>query len=292
MTPAKRKAQQDSTKPEEQETLKKVTTPKRKPKREETMMQLREPQDVETQPPSPALTINIQSWATPIVGIVMLVIGALAGFYARPVVLGQLPENTSGTSPAVSIPTPDQSESQQRLMASLIPRVRHFTGDPNAPVTIIEFGDYQCPFCGRHATTVGLQIDQQYIRSGKVRFGYWNFAFLGSESTWSAEAAECAADQDQFWAYHDKLYDSQSGENQGAFSKDNLKRFAEEIGLNTQVFNECLDSGKYTSLIQEDTQASQSLGVQSTPTFLVNGQPVIGAQPFEVFQQAIESFLK
>lgn len=122
--------------------------------------------------------------------------------------------------------------------------------------------------------------------------GYWNFAFLGPESTWSAEAAECAADQDQFWAYHDKLYESQAGENQGAFNKDNLKRFAEEIGLDTQTFNECLDSGKYTSLIQEDTQAAQSLGVQSTPTFLVNGQPVVGAQPFEVFQQAIEAFLK
>ncbi|HEY5730589.1 MAG TPA: thioredoxin domain-containing protein, partial [Anaerolineales bacterium] len=126
----------------------------------------------------------------------------------------------------------------------------------------------------------------------KVRVGYWNFAFLGPESTWSAEAAECAADQDQFWAYHDKLYEILVSGNQSAFTKDNLKRYAEEIGLDTQVFNECLDSGKYTSLIQEDTQAASSLGVKSTPTFLVNGQPVVGAQPFEVFQQAIETFLK
>ncbi|RIK32520.1 MAG: hypothetical protein DCC56_01550 [Anaerolineae bacterium] len=133
---------------------------------------------------------------------------------------------------------------------------------------------------------------EQYVSNGTVRVGYWNFAFLGPESTWSAEAAECAADQDQFWAYHDKLYESQAGENQGAFNKENLKKFAEEIGLDTQAFDECLDSGKYTSLIEQDTQAAQSLGVQSTPTFLVNGQPVIGAQPFEVFQQAIESFLK
>lgn len=122
--------------------------------------------------------------------------------------------------------------------------------------------------------------------------GYWNFAFLGPESAWSAEAAECAADQDRYWEYHDILYESQSGENQGAFSKDNLKKFADELGLDTQTFNECLDSGKYTSLIQQDTRTAQSLGVQSTPTFLVNGRPVIGAQPFETFQQAIESFLK
>lgn len=121
-----------------------------------------------------------------------------------------------------------------------------------------------------------------------MRFGYWHFAFLGPESQWAGEASECAADQDAFWEYHDKLFDSQSGENQGAFNKDNLKRFAVELGLDTQAFDECLDSGKYTSLVQNETQAAQSLGVRSTPTFLVNGKPVIGAQPFEVFQQYIE----
>jgi predicted DsbA family dithiol-disulfide isomerase len=82
------------------------------------------------------------------------------------------------------------------------------------------------------------------------------------------------------------------GGNQNAFTKDNLKRFAEEIGLDTESFNECLDSGKYTSLITQDTQAAQSLGVQSTPTFIVNGEPIIGAQPFGVFQGVIETFLE
>lgn len=99
--------------------------------------------NVEPRKERPALTINIQSWATPIVAVVMLVIGALAGFYARPSVLGQLPENASEANPAVVIPTQDRSEEQQQLMASLVPRVRHFIGDSNAPVTIIEFGDFQ-----------------------------------------------------------------------------------------------------------------------------------------------------
>ena len=84
------------------------------------------------------------------------------------------------------------------------------------------------------------------------------------------------------------MFDSQSGENQGAFNKDNLKRFAVELGLDTQAFDECLDSGKYASIVQNETQAAQSLGVRSTPTFLLNGKPIIGAQPFEVFQQSIE----
>lgn len=136
MTSAKRKSQQDSIELEGQKLM------ERKVKREE-MMPSSEPQSAESPSQPPALTINIHSWATPIVGIVMLVIGALAGFYARPSVLGQLPESTSGAGPVVAIPTEDRSEAQQQLMASLLPKVRHFLGDSNAPVNIIEFGDFQ-----------------------------------------------------------------------------------------------------------------------------------------------------
>ncbi|MDP2776672.1 MAG: thioredoxin domain-containing protein, partial [Anaerolineales bacterium] len=235
---------------------------------------------------------------TPIIAVVMLVIGLLVGYFGRPFTrsgsqpVAAQPGVITASAPPVVIPTADNSAAQQNLMETVVAQTRHFRGDPNALVTIIEFGDFQCPFCGRHAAIVGPQIDEKYIQSGKVRFGYWNFAFLGDESTWAAEAAECAADQDKFWEYHDIIYSSQSGENQGAFNKDNLKKFAQELGLDTQAFNECLDSGKYTSLIQADTQASSAMGFQSTPTFLVNGQPVIGAQPFEVFQQTIDALLK
>jgi protein-disulfide isomerase len=158
-------------------------------------------------------------------------------------------------------------------------------------VTLVEFADFQCPYCERFVTETQPQINAAYINTDKVRFGYWNFAFLGQESFWAAEASECAADQNAFWEYHDKLFASQSGENQGAFSKDNLKQFAADLNLDTEVFNQCLDSGKYTSLVQQDTQTAQSLGVSSTPTFLLNGQPIVGAQPFTVFQQGIESAL-
>jgi protein-disulfide isomerase len=118
-----------------------------------------------------------------------------------------------------------------------------------------------------------------------------HFAFLGPESQSAAEAAECAADQDAFWEYHDLLFESQSGENRGAFSTDNLKTFAEQLDLDTGQFNECLDSGKYTTLVQNETAAARQLGVQSTPAFVINGQAVIGAQPFDVFQQVIEQEL-
>jgi protein-disulfide isomerase len=124
-----------------------------------------------------------------------------------------------------------------------------------------------------------------------VRLGYWQFAFLGDESKWAAEASECANDQGKFWEYHDLLFNSQSGENQGAFSKANLKKFAADLGLDAAKFNDCLDSNRYTSQIDQDLQVAQQIGVRSTPTFIVNGQPVMGAQPFEQFQSLIEGFL-
>jgi len=115
---------------------------------------------------------------------------------------------------------------------------------------------------------------------------------LGQESTWAAEASECAGEQDKFWEYHDLLFNSQSGENQGEFSKENLKGFAADLGLDGEKFSTCLDDGKYTSLVQQQTQFSQSIGVRSTPSFVVNNQALVGAQPFETFQQVIEAELK
>lgn len=288
MVTTKRKATPDETK-SVKPRIKRLSVKKRtlEPEAEKPV----EPQAVERKD-QPALVINVQSWATPILGLVMLLIGLAGGYLLRPLILGQVSNTVSIATPATIIPTTDPAVASQKLMESVLPKVRHFRGDPDAPVTMIEFGDFQCPFCGRFFVQTEPQINQAYIESGKVRFGYFNFAFLGPESTWSAEAAECAADQDKFWEYHDKLYNSQSGENQGAFSKDNLKAFAEELGLDTQAFNECLDSGKYTSLVQQDTQFSSSMGVRSTPTFVINGQAVIGAQPFEIFQQVIDSLLK
>jgi protein-disulfide isomerase len=124
-----------------------------------------------------------------------------------------------------------------------------------------------------------------------VRFGYFNFAFLGEESQWAAEAAECAGDQDAYWEFHDYLFSHQNGENQGAFSKDNLKGFAATMGLDTTAFDECLDTGKYTQLVTDQTNYARQIGVQSTPTFIINGRGVVGAQSYDYFKQIIDGFL-
>lgn len=114
-----------------------------------------------------------------------------------------------------------------------------------------------------------------------------HMAFLGQESQWAAEASECAADQGAFWQYHDLLFEKHGGENQGAFSKDNLKGFAKDLGLKTDQFDQCLDSGKYTEKVQQQTQDAHELGVQSTPSFFVNDWLVLGALPVEEFDTYI-----
>ena len=114
-----------------------------------------------------------------------------------------------------------------------------------------------------------------------------HMAFLGEESQWAAEASECAADQNAFWAYHDKLFASQSGENQGAFNKDKLKGFAVELGLEPKAFNDCLDTGKYTQLVQSQSAAAGQLGVTGTPSFFVNDWPT-GAVSVEDFGKLID----
>ena len=129
------------------------------------------------------------------------------------------------------------------------------------------------------------------MQTGQVRFGYIHFAFLGDESFLAAEATECADEQGQFWEYHDYLFTHQGGENQGAFSSANLKAFAGAVGLDEAAFAECLDAGRYTQIVRQETAFAQQLGVQSTPTFALNGRPIVGGQPFETFQQLIEAEL-
>lgn len=129
------------------------------------------------------------------------------------------------------------------------------------------------------------------MNAGQVRVGYIHFAFLGDESVWAAQASECANDQGQFWEYHDALFDNQRGENQGAFSQANLKQLAAQLKLDTAAFNACLDSGQHQDVVQADIAFAQSLGVRSTPTFVINGKPLVGGQPFEVFQQYLTAEL-
>jgi protein-disulfide isomerase len=132
---------------------------------------------------------------------------------------------------------------------------------------------------------------KQYVDTGKAQFVYKHSAFLGQESMWAAQAAECAANQGKFWEYHDLLFERQKGENQGAFSKDNLVAFGKDVGLDMAQFDPCVREDKTLDRVQADTQEGQRFGVRGTPTFFINGRPLVGAQPVEAFQTTIEQAL-
>lgn len=164
-------------------------------------------------------------------------------------------------------------------------------GPTDAIVLIEEYSDFQCPYCGQFALGAGEQIRATYGDTGQVRFEYNHFPFLGPESIRAAEAAECANEQGAFWQYHDTLFLNQNGENQGAFNDQTLQIFAANLGLDTSAFNSCLDSGKYRESLQTDLATAGERGVNSTPTFFINGEEVRGALPFEQYQAIIEAAL-
>lgn len=164
-------------------------------------------------------------------------------------------------------------------------------GDPNAKVTIVEFADFQCPFCGRHHELVAPTLLKEYVDAGKASYVYKHLAFLGNESVWAAMAAECAADQGKFWEYHDYLFTHQNGENQGAFSKDKLVGFGKELGLDIPKFEACLSTDATLERVRADTEEGQKIGVTSTPTFFVNGKPLVGLTSPEEFSKTIEAAL-
>lgn len=160
-------------------------------------------------------------------------------------------------------------------------------GEVEAPVVVVEYGDYQCPACGRFASTVKPKLVEEFVNTGQVRFVFRSFQFIGEESQWAAEAAECANEQGKYWEYYDKLYSSQAGENAGAFRKEKLEGFATELGLQTEQFNSCLASGKYTEKVKAETMEAQNLGLRSTPSVLVNGELVEGGAQYEILSAKI-----
>jgi protein-disulfide isomerase len=165
-------------------------------------------------------------------------------------------------------------------------------GDKNAPVTIVEFSDFQCGYCWQFYRLVEPELFKQYIATGQVTFVFKHLPALGQESIWAAEAAECAADQGKFWEYHDALFDHLTGEKDDTFSKDNLLKYARQLELDIDWFEPCLTNDQTLDRVQIDQYESEQAGVLGTPTFFINGQPLVGAQPLEVFQATIESKLK
>jgi len=160
-------------------------------------------------------------------------------------------------------------------------------GAETAKLTLVEFSDFQCPYCGRHVTNTYPDLKQQYIETGKMKYVFRDFPLSNHKlAPKAAEAAHCAGEQDKFWEMHDRLW-----ENAGKLQPADLKEHAVALGLDPGAFGQCLDSGRYAAVVGRDTAAGAQLGVSGTPAFFINGRPLTGAQPFEAFAQVIEEEL-
>ena len=165
-------------------------------------------------------------------------------------------------------------------------------GDPDAPLTIVGYGDFQCPFCGRFYQTTEKEIREAYVKTGKVKVIYRDLGFLGPESVLAANAAECSKDQKSFWAFHDALYDTEikdGAEHNGNLNKSLFVSLAKQIGMSDiDAFTSCIDSNKYSAEVKGVGTGATALQVDSTPTVFVGQTKIVGAQPFEVFKAEIE----
>ncbi len=170
-----------------------------------------------------------------------------------------------------------------------------FLGSKNAPVAMIEFSDYQCPFCRSFWRDSLSQLKKEYIDTGKVRFVYRDYPLsFHPMAAISAQAAECAEDQNKYWEMHDKIFGEQDKKGQGTvqFTVQDIKKWALDIGLSADKFNKCLDSEKYKSEVEKDFSDGSAAGVSGTPTFFINGRSVVGAQPYSALRAIIEEELK
>lgn len=235
------------------------------------------------QPASPEKKSSSLPWLLLVMG---LIAGGLAGFFGRPLLM---PGETSA-APLANVEASDQMnmpDPHQAVMLAVIAGARHFTGDPNAPVTLVEFGDFNCGYCSRWAAETLPKIQEKYINTGKVRMAYVHFPILGPDSITAAEGTECAAQQDKFWEYHNILY-AHTGT---GFTPENLATLAGEIGLDKTVFANCLANFADRKTLENDYRLAQVMGVRGTPAFLVNGVALAGAYPYENFEEIIESEL-
>lgn len=164
-------------------------------------------------------------------------------------------------------------------------------GAEDAPLAIVEWGDYQCPGCGIFAREIAPRLIAEYVELGQASFEFRDFSFLGDESFRAAEAAACAADQNAYWLYHDTLYANQRGENQNAFSDIRLKEIARTLSLDTGAFNACLDSGGKRADVDRSAVAAREEGINSTPSLFVNGTRIEDWRNWETVKAALDAEL-
>jgi len=186
----------------------------------------------------------------------------------------------------------DSNDSKIFTISKLIENGSPIMGNPNAPITILEWGDYQCTFCYKFHQNSLDTIKEDFVKTGEVKIIFKDFPLNGLDSKLAAEATYCAQDQDKYWEYHDELYKNWGGERTGWITQESLNKFAITIDLNLKEFNDCLDNHTYKDRVNTHYQFGKELGIDATPSFLVfNGEKIIkirGNQPLDVFLKTFD----
>lgn len=224
----------------------------------------------------------------PIVALV-----ALAGLGLANLGSGDPRPDTERTAPETSAPddlaaspgtaggSPDMARREDRDPRAL--------GDVDAPVVMVEWADFQCPFCGRFARETQPELVARYVEEGVLRIEWRDFPYLGPESTDAALASRAAAEQGAFWEFHEAVYAEVFRPNTGELSRENLLRVAADLGLDRAAFEATMDDPATAQAVQQEFAEARELGITGTPAFLVDGRPVLGAQPLDRFVELVEA---
>jgi protein-disulfide isomerase len=232
--------------------------------------------------PTPAVTDEVPQRFNALILLVPLAfaIGLLVGY----AVWGRnaAPQVAAADSAPVAAAEPTQEFRRYPVPADDDPA----RGPENAPITIVEFSDYQCPYCKRWFDAVYQQLWQAYPDQVRLVFRDFPLTSIHPEAQPAAEAANCANEQGAYWNYHDKLFGMEAD-----LGKDTYLKYAADLGLDMDKFTQCLEERRYQQEVEADLQFAVNLGINSTPTFFINGIPLVGAQPFDVFKYVIDKEL-
>ena len=195
------------------------------------------------------------------------------------------------------VPKIDQIGPSEITMDTFVSNGSPILGDPDAPITLVEFGDYQCHYCNVFFESIEKDIMKNYVKTGKVKIIFKDYNIIGPDSINASHGAHCANEQGLFWEYHDILYSNWTGENNGWASLSNLTVFAEEIDADMDNWTECMNEKKHSKIIMDSNNDAKSLELTGTPAFFIinsNGEvsKIFGSQPFEVFQKIFDSQLE
>ncbi len=191
----------------------------------------------------------------------------------------------------------NDASAQKATMVLLSDNSSPILGSKDATITMIEFGDYQCFYCNKFYHDTEPDILKNYVNTGKVRMVFKDYTIIGQDSVNAAHATHCAQEKGKFWEYHDTLYNNWSGENTGWASSQNLLKFAKQIGLDENGFSQCMAQSKYISVVQGSVSNAKDLGLTGTPDFFIIAPDnsitkIVGAQPYDVFDNMFKSKLK